>query len=649
MEWVNRLLGFFEGAWNWLYDAGRAIIQGFLDGLTSGFQAVEDAFNWLTDRIPDWKGPIGKDERLLYGAGVAVITGFEKGVTDKFRDVENTMTGMTGKVEEAFKKIDAAGAGPSGDNAIRQLRTTNVAAKVQRQLMEEARKAAIKENQLRLKLPLLEGAARKKALEEIHRLEQQQQDAIRRSGGVRAVTDLRKERQAALGKANRAAVQAQELRSKLPGLEGEERKKALEKIRQLDETRAAELKKAKDVQTELIKVFRDLPAGVRRLLNEARRDRDEKIERERQKDREESRAGSGLSGLGKFGKSPVGTSGDPVFTALKSDPDFGKGFTTGPVQFDGGGFDFGGKKGPEPSEGEKKLMNRNTAAVEEMGRRIPPLAKSAANTDAGVKALLKEERDQRQERAAEKFGLDPSVHNLGEQIKRARAQANRDSGKVVGSVNKMGRRIPPLEKSTNDVVNAVKKSHKSLNKTAEGTLEVGKAARKTAKVTEEMGRRIPPLQKSSEKVAETVRTSQKENRVEMRLGLRSNAQNIRAKIAELRSEQREQGSRQRDQDRSLAASSRSRLTEVRRGLEFAGHVDAIAIVDAIQRTRTERPERPNFHGTKGSGRPQGQAGDTGGGGKNVTNNVTVNNPVRERASDSLIRHLRNKDVGMKDG
>lgn len=47
----DRVVGFFSGAGSWLYSAGRNIIQGLLDGLTSMISAVTDKINSVTGAI----------------------------------------------------------------------------------------------------------------------------------------------------------------------------------------------------------------------------------------------------------------------------------------------------------------------------------------------------------------------------------------------------------------------------------------------------------------------------------------------------------------------------------------------------------------------------------------------------------------------
>lgn len=79
-----------------LYDAGKALIGGLLDGIVSRFGDVQNKLGELTSKLPDWKGPADRDRRLLYDNGRLVIGGFLDGLESRFGDVEDSLTGLTG-------------------------------------------------------------------------------------------------------------------------------------------------------------------------------------------------------------------------------------------------------------------------------------------------------------------------------------------------------------------------------------------------------------------------------------------------------------------------------------------------------------------------------------------------------------------------
>lgn len=63
-----------------LYQAGRNILQGLINGLRAMFGPLESTLTWVTNRIPDWKGPADRDRRLLEPAGEAIMRGLIRGI-----------------------------------------------------------------------------------------------------------------------------------------------------------------------------------------------------------------------------------------------------------------------------------------------------------------------------------------------------------------------------------------------------------------------------------------------------------------------------------------------------------------------------------------------------------------------------------------
>ncbi|MBM0203201.1 hypothetical protein JNW90_08855 [Micromonospora sp. STR1s_5] len=64
-----------------LYNAGRSIIQGLINGIRSMFSALQSTLGWVTNAIPDWKGPMDRDRRLLEPSGAAIMGGLIRGIT----------------------------------------------------------------------------------------------------------------------------------------------------------------------------------------------------------------------------------------------------------------------------------------------------------------------------------------------------------------------------------------------------------------------------------------------------------------------------------------------------------------------------------------------------------------------------------------
>lgn len=86
-----------------LFGAGKAILQGFLDGLKSVWGAVQDFVGGIAGWIKAHKGPISYDKKLLIPAGTAIMGGLDRGLSDEFKEVKKTVTSMASDIYEGFK------------------------------------------------------------------------------------------------------------------------------------------------------------------------------------------------------------------------------------------------------------------------------------------------------------------------------------------------------------------------------------------------------------------------------------------------------------------------------------------------------------------------------------------------------------------
>lgn len=100
----GKITAALSGLGSLLVGAGKAIIQGLLDGIESMIGAVTDKLGKLTDMIPDWKGPRERDKKLLRPAGQLIIEGLVAGFQDGFDGVEKSLGKVTDAIEKALDK-----------------------------------------------------------------------------------------------------------------------------------------------------------------------------------------------------------------------------------------------------------------------------------------------------------------------------------------------------------------------------------------------------------------------------------------------------------------------------------------------------------------------------------------------------------------
>lgn len=81
--WIDFLFNLFSNAENWLFNAGKNIIKGLIDGITDGVHWLREQLKKITEDIPKWKGPASFDLRLLTPTGRNIMIGLSRGIAER--------------------------------------------------------------------------------------------------------------------------------------------------------------------------------------------------------------------------------------------------------------------------------------------------------------------------------------------------------------------------------------------------------------------------------------------------------------------------------------------------------------------------------------------------------------------------------------
>lgn len=91
----GRAIGALGDLGGLLFNAGRRLIGGFVDGIKSMIGAVADTLGGITSKLTSWKGPPARDAKLLFGTGQLVMSGFIGGLESRYGDVRSSLAGVT--------------------------------------------------------------------------------------------------------------------------------------------------------------------------------------------------------------------------------------------------------------------------------------------------------------------------------------------------------------------------------------------------------------------------------------------------------------------------------------------------------------------------------------------------------------------------
>lgn len=95
---VSGIIDFFKNAGKWLFDAGKSIITGLIDGITEKIKDLRKKLQEITDLIPKVKGPKSVDLKLLVPVGQNIMQGFMNGIESQIPMLKAQLQGLTTQI-----------------------------------------------------------------------------------------------------------------------------------------------------------------------------------------------------------------------------------------------------------------------------------------------------------------------------------------------------------------------------------------------------------------------------------------------------------------------------------------------------------------------------------------------------------------------
>lgn len=116
----GRIVGAVGSLGGLLVGAGQSLIQGLISGIQSMIGALQSQLASVTSMLPNWKGPMSKDLKLLQPSGQAIMSGLMSGIGGQVPALQAQLSGITaaipamgglGRSGGHAERLGAAGAG----------------------------------------------------------------------------------------------------------------------------------------------------------------------------------------------------------------------------------------------------------------------------------------------------------------------------------------------------------------------------------------------------------------------------------------------------------------------------------------------------------------------------------------------------------
>lgn len=121
-----KIAGIFAGAGSWLLEAGKNIINGLIRGIENMIGALTSKLSFITNLIPESKGPEKVDKVLLQDNGELIMQSLINGIANKTPDLTGALGDITTMIPSSVGGSFSGGGSTGGVTNIDNRKTFNV-------------------------------------------------------------------------------------------------------------------------------------------------------------------------------------------------------------------------------------------------------------------------------------------------------------------------------------------------------------------------------------------------------------------------------------------------------------------------------------------------------------------------------------------